>query len=104
MRRAHRTGRVVLTIAVVNRHLQEAGFEHRARYVPARNDTVDDQIDIVEVKGGVPVRIRLADGRCGVDRYDFDEDGKIEASENLGLYGTAAPGRQITTLHRARSR
>jgi hypothetical protein len=81
---------VVLTIAVVDRHLQEAGLEHRARYLPARDDTVDDRINIVEVEGGVPLSIRLAGKRYRVNRYDFDEDGKIEASKNLGLYDTAA--------------
>lgn len=89
MRRPYGTGRVVLTIAVLNRHLQEAGLEYRARYVPARNDAVDDRIDIVEVEGGVPLSIRLAGKRYSVNRYDFDEDGKITASEDLGLYDTA---------------
>ena len=67
MRRAHGTGRVVLTIAVPNRHLQEAGLEHRARYVPARDDIVDDRIDIVEVEGRVPVSVQLAGQRYRVE-------------------------------------
>ena len=90
MRRAHGTGRAVLTIAVLNRHLREAGLEHRARYIPARNDTGDDRIDIVEIEGGVPVSIHLVGQRYGVKWYDFDEDGEIEEAENLGLYDTAA--------------
>jgi hypothetical protein len=90
MKRPYGTGRVVLTMAVLNRHLQEAGLEHRARYVPERNDTVDDRIDIVEVEGGVPLSIRLAGKRYRVNRYDFDEDGNVKTSEDLGLYHTAA--------------
>src|SRR5262249_40889959 len=89
MRRSHGTGRVVLTIAVVDRHLQEAGLEHRARYVPARNGKIRQRIHIRQGESGVPVSIRLAGGRYGVNRYDFDEDGRIEAAENLGLYDTA---------------
>jgi hypothetical protein len=90
MRRAHGAGRVVLTIAVLNRDLQEAGLEHRARYVPGCDDIADDRIDIVEVEGGVRVSIQLAGQRYGVKRYDFDEDSKIGEAEILGPYDTAA--------------
>jgi hypothetical protein len=80
---------MLLAGALVDRHLREAGLEHRARFVRARGDTVDDRIDIVEIEGAVPVSIiQLADGRYGVNRYDFDEDGEVEATTECGWYAT----------------
>jgi hypothetical protein len=75
---------MLLTVALVHDLLCAGGLEHRGRFVPSG----DDRIDIVEIEGGVTVSIRLAGGRYGVNRYDRDDHGEIEASEDCGLYAT----------------
>ena len=44
-----------LMVALVDAALRAAGLEHRARYAAAEDGTVDDEIGLVEVEGGVPV-------------------------------------------------
>jgi hypothetical protein len=75
-------------VAVVNRALQDARLEHRARFVPAADATVDDMIDIVEVEGGSVVGIQLKDGRFGVNVYDLDDNGEVAASTDAGVFET----------------
>jgi hypothetical protein len=94
---------MVLAMALVDRHLREAGLEHRARYVPARHETVDDTIDILEVEGGVPVAIQLAGGRYCVNLYEMADDGEVVAFEDCGSFATPgeAAARVVEVLRRA---
>jgi hypothetical protein len=41
---------MMLTAAMVDRHLREARLEHRSRFVPSGDETGTDRIDIVEVE------------------------------------------------------
>jgi hypothetical protein len=84
---------MMLTAVLVDRHLIEARLEHRARFVPSRDETGDDRLDIVEIEGGVTMSIRLRGSRFGVVRYHHD-DGELAATDGCGWYDTLWPWRR----------
>jgi len=102
MSRAVTPGRMMLMNAQVDRHLREAGLEHRSRYVPSRNDAGDDRIDIVEVEGGLAMSVWLKGGRFGIVRYHYDDDGEFGATQLCGWADTLSDAavRVIAVLRR----
>jgi hypothetical protein len=103
MSRALSSGRMMLMVAVVDRHLRESRLEHRARFVPSGGEGNDPRIDIVEVEGGVAMSIQLRDKRFGVIRYHVNDDGQVAAWDDCGWFGTPgeAAARVAAVLRRA---
>jgi hypothetical protein len=101
--RSFATSRMVMTVALIDHHLREAGLEHWARFAPSGDETGDDRIDIVEIEGGVPVSTRLRGSRFGVRRYHHDDDGEVVVTDYLGWCDTPgeAAARVIEVLRRA---
>jgi hypothetical protein len=89
-----------LAAALVDRHFREARAEHRVRFVPSRDETGGDRIDIVEIEGGVPASIYLRGQRFGVVRYHVDADGEVAVTEVCGIFDTPgeAAARVIAVL------
>jgi hypothetical protein len=102
MSRALSPGLMMLTAAMVDRHLRDARLEHRSRFVPSGDDTGTDRIDIVEVEGGIPASIYLRGGRFAVVRYHVDADGELAVTEVCGIFDTPgeAAARVIAVLQR----
>src|SRR5215471_17792397 len=89
MSRALSPGLMMLTAALIDGRLREAGLEHRSRFVALGDKAGDDRIDIVEVEGGIPVSIYLRRRRrFGVVRYHVDADGAVAVTAVCGIFAT----------------
>jgi hypothetical protein len=92
-------------VAFIDRLLREANLEHRARFVPAVDATVDDSIDIIEIEGGSAISIQFSGGHYAVNVYDRDDDGEVEASNDHGVFSSLdAAARKVVWLLKTEGR